>query len=102
MMSTKVSRRTLIKTVVVAGAALAAAPLFGKASAMQQLSVSQKAGVAKDLAGSSGQQAREKPLVLIVKGDQILGYRGLQEMRVHDPSLSSMLNGRFGSMGGSN
>lgn len=101
-MSSKVSRRTLIKTMMVAGAALAAAPLLGKASAMQKLSGSQKAGSPKSLTGAPGEQSYENPLVLIVKGNQILGYRGLKEMRVQDSSLSSMLNSKFGSMGGSN
>jgi hypothetical protein len=101
-MSSKVSRRTLIKTMMVAGAALAAAPLLGKASAMQKLSGSQKTGSPKSLTGASEEQSYEKPLVLIVKGNQILGYRGLKEMRVQDSSLSSMLNAKFGSMGGSN
>ncbi|MDA4116542.1 MAG: hypothetical protein OK442_08315 [Thaumarchaeota archaeon] len=100
-MSSKVSRRSLIKTMMVAGAALAAAPLLGKASAMQKLSGSQKAGLPNNLTAAP-EQSYEKPLVLIVKGNQILGYRGLKEVRVQDSSLSSMLNAKFGSMGGSN
>ncbi|MGH9920513.1 MAG: hypothetical protein ACRD6W_16790 [Nitrososphaerales archaeon] len=87
---------------MVAGAALAAAPLLGKASAMQKLSGSQKTGLPKSLTEASAGQSYEKPLVLIVKGNQILGYRGLKEVRVQDSSLSSMLNAKFSSMGGSN
>jgi hypothetical protein len=101
-MSSKVSRRSLIKTMVVAGAALAAAPLLGKASAMQQLPGSQKTNQGRLAEAPGQQQSFEKPLVLIVKGNQILGYRGLKEMRVQDSSLSSTLNARFASMGGSN
>ena len=92
-MSTKVSRRTVIKLIGVAGAALAAAPLVGKVSALAQ-----PAGLQKTQAPAVQAPAGEshsEPLVLVVKGDQILGYRGLTKVPMNDASLAGMLHSRF-------
>ena len=78
----------------VAGVALAAAPYLAKASALQQLTGAQKSGPVAAVAKPAAQQST-KPLVLIVKDDHVLGYRGLEEIPVHDISLASMLHGRF-------
>lgn len=98
-MSEKVSRRTAIKVLGVAGVALAAAPYLAKASAFQQLSGSQKSGPAAAVIQPSAGKTGAEPLVLVVKGDQILGYRGLDEIPVQDALLAGMLNGRFNSKG---
>lgn len=93
-MSTKVSRRTVIKTIGLAGAALAATPYLAKASALGQLSGAQKGQSVATMAPPSGQSSAV-PLVLYIKGDQILGYRGLEEIPLKDASLASMLNDTF-------
>ena len=92
-MSTKVSRRTVIKFLGVAGAALAAAPLVGKVSALTQ-----PAGLQKTQAPAVRlplRQSQSEPLVLVVKGDEILGYRGLTKVPMNDASLAGMLHSRF-------
>jgi len=92
-MSTKVSRRTVIKLIGVAGAALAAAPLVGKVSALAQ-----PAGLQKTQAPAVQTppgESHSEPLVLVVKGDEILGYRGLTKVPMNDASLAGMLHSRF-------
>jgi hypothetical protein len=92
-MSTKVSRRTVIKFLGVAGAALAAAPLLGRVSALTQPDGLQKT---QGLTGPTPtQQSHSEPLVLVVKGDEILGYRGLSKVPMNDASLAGMLHSRF-------
>ena len=98
-MSEKVSRRSVIKAFGVAGAALAAAPYLAKASAFQQMSGPQASSGAAAAAQPIAQHSSTEPLVLYVKGDQIFGYRGLEEIPVQDSSLAGMLNGRFSSKG---
>ena len=100
-MSEKVSRRSAIKALGVAGVALAAVPYLAKASAFQQLSGQQKSEPAATAAQPSSQRLSTEPLVLFIKGDQILGYRGLDEIPVKDASLAGMLNGMFSSKGAS-
>ena len=90
-MSEKISRRSAIKALGVAGVALAAVPYLAKASAFEQMSGQQKnVAVAKP-----SQHSSTEPLVLFVKGDKVVGYRGLDEIPVHDASLAGMLNSRF-------
>jgi hypothetical protein len=93
-MSSKVSRRTVIKFLGVAGAALAAAPLLGKVSALTQPAGLQKT---QGQAGPtlSQQQSHSEPLVLVVKGDEILGYRGLTKVPMSDASLAGLLHSKF-------
>ena len=92
-MSTKVSRRTVIKLIGVAGAALAAAPLVGKVSALAQPAGLQKTQV--PVVQAPAGESHSEPLVLVVKGDQILGYRGLTKVPMNDASLAGMLHSRF-------
>jgi hypothetical protein len=92
-MSSKVSRRTVIKLIGVAGAALAAAPLVGKVSALTQPAGMQKTQAPSVQAAS--QQSHSEPLVLVVRGDEILGYRGLTKVPMNDASLAGMLHSRF-------
>jgi hypothetical protein len=98
-MSEKVSRRSVIKAFGVAGVALAAAPYLAKASAIQQLSGPQKS--APTIVGSQASRRNysTEPLVLVVRGDQILGYRGLEELPLQDASLAGLLDGIFSSKG---
>ena len=93
-MSTKVSRRKMVKLMAAAGAALAASPYLAKVSAFAQQSNTSRPASAGNAAQapSSGE-----PLVLLVKGDQVTGYRGLEEMPLRDASLASMLNSAFAS-----
>jgi hypothetical protein len=93
-MSTKVSRRTVIKIIGVTGAALAAAPLVGKVSALGQTPGLQKTQ-APAVETPSQQQSYSEPLVLVVRGDEILGYRGLTKVPMSDASLAGMLHSRF-------
>ena len=93
-MSEKISRRSAIKALGVAGVALAAVPYLAKASAFAQLSGPQK-GAPAAAGGQPSQHSSTEPLVLFVKGDKILGYRGLDEIPVHDASLAGMLNAKF-------
>jgi len=97
-MSANPSRRKAIKALGVAGAALVAAPYLAKSSAFSQLSGSQKSGTAATAAQPSGVTSSQL-LILVVKDDKILGYRGLEEIPVQDASLAGMLNGRFISKG---
>jgi len=41
------------------------------------------------------QEPSSETLVLVVKGDEILGYRGFNKIPVSDASLAGMLHGRF-------
>ena len=100
-MSEKVSRRSVIKVLGVAGVALAAAPYLAKASAFEQMSGQQKSAAATAAAQPS-QHSSPEPLVLFVKGDKVVGYRGMEEIPVHDASLAGMLLGRFNSKGAAN
>lgn len=92
-MSSKVSRRTVIKFLGVAGAALAAAPLLGKVSALAPTAGLQKTQAPAIQAPS--QQSHSEPLVLVVKGDEILGYRGLTKVPMSDASLAGLLHSKF-------
>jgi len=94
-MSANPSRRKAIKVLGVAGVALVAAPYLAKASALQQLSGSSKAEPSAAAFGPSVGQTSAETLVLVVRGDKVLGYRGLEEIPVQDASLAGMLNGRF-------
>jgi hypothetical protein len=102
-MSRKASRRSMIKAMAAAGAALAAAPYLAKVSFASQQSSNGKMVLAGSTAQGSGQQSSSStPLVFVVKGDHVLGYRGLQEVPIRDASLAAMLNNAFVSAGGKN
>jgi hypothetical protein len=93
-MSEKISRRSAIKALGVAGVALAAVPYLAKASALEQTSGLKESSPAPS-AGQHSANSSNEPLVLFVKGDKILGYRGLNEMPVQDALLAGMLNAKF-------
>ena len=99
-MSNKVSRRSVMKLIVMAGAALATLPLIGRVSAVPQSSSPAVASTERP-AGGASDQVSGLPLVVVVKGNTVMGYRGLQEMSVEDDSLASILKGAFSSIGGS-
>jgi hypothetical protein len=98
--SNRITRRDLIKTLTVAGAALAAAPLLAGVSTAagaegQQRSValanentltSQETSLLASAAGS------DEPLVLVVKNSEIRAFKGTQEFRFTDSALSSRLH----------
>jgi hypothetical protein len=92
----------MIKVIAAAGAALAAAPYLAKASMFTQQATPAKLASAGTAPQLSAQRSSQEPLILVVKGDQVLGYRGLEEMPVRDASLAAMLNNAFVSKGGSN
>jgi hypothetical protein len=96
-MTTKVSRRAVIKMMGAAGVALAAAPLLSKASGLTQRPGPQKAQSPASLASP---RSSSEPLVLVVRGDEILGYRGLVKVPVSDASLAGMLHSRFSKEAG--
>jgi len=74
--------------------ALAAVPYLAKVSALEEMSGPQKSSPATSAAQHSADSPHE-PLVLFVKGDKILGYRGLNEIPLQDASLAGMLNAKF-------
>ena len=96
----------MIKTMAAAGAALAAAPYLAKASFASPQSGNGKMVPAGSTAQGSGQRSSSSsgstPLIFVVKGDHVLGYRGLQEVPIRDASLAAMLDNAFVSAGGKN
>jgi hypothetical protein len=99
-MSSKVSRRNLIKIIAAGGAALAAAPFLSRASAFTRGSSSGTSSQAAGAPTGFAQQSSDKPLVLVVRGDQVLGYRGHEEIPMQDSSFASMLHEKFTSARG--
>ena len=97
-MPTKLSRRSVIKSMIAGGAFLAAAPYLGKAfgSAAMGKSGQVQAPAANALSGGA---AGTDKLVLLVDGSRVVGYRGLEEIRLDDGALASTLQGTFRSRG---
>ena len=98
-MSSKISRRNLIKMLAVAGGAFAVLPYVGKASAFTQPAGSKAPGIAGLMGQPSGDAGAGEPLFLVVKGEQILGLRGMREMPINNASLAATLNNTFASIG---
>ncbi len=87
-MKGKLSRREVIKVLAAAGAALAAMPYLPKVSGNTQSDGLQHNATSK---GSSNKD----PLVILVKENELVGFRGLEEFKVVDPQLATHLNEAF-------
>ncbi len=87
-MSSKLSRREAIKVIAAAGAVLIGAPYFAKSVAAAGLSGVREAQPVQRLPS-------EGTLFVRVKGDEVTGFMGLQELKIADSGLASRLNGIF-------
>lgn len=87
-MKGKLSRREVIKVLAAAGAALAAMPYLPKVSGnVQSEGLQQNA--------SSKVSSSKGPLVILVKENELLAFKGLEEFRIVDSQLASQLNETF-------
>jgi hypothetical protein len=86
-MSGKMSRRRAIAVLAAAGAAIAAVPYISKVSGYVPASSSPSK--------TARSAASKQPLVVVVKENELLGFRGLNEFRLVDPALASTLNDAF-------
>ncbi len=76
-----------------AGAAIAAVPYMSRVSAFAP---GQSVGADRSVVASRvGGDGSGQPLVVVVKGDEMLGFRGLNEFRLVDPALASTIAGAF-------
>jgi hypothetical protein len=97
----KLSRRDAIKVLAAGGAALAVVPpivarAYTPTSDQRNLQQAEDKNEAVGLqTGLSGEDA---PLVVVVRGNEIVGYSGEEEIRLVNPSLSSQLHGAFRSV----
>ncbi len=87
-MKGKLSRREVIKVLAAAGAALAAAPYLPKVSGSTQ-SEGLQHNTSSKVSSSKG------PLLILVKENELVGFRGLEEYKVVDPQLATHLNEAF-------
>ncbi|MGD0638398.1 MAG: twin-arginine translocation signal domain-containing protein [Nitrososphaerales archaeon] len=94
-MSISLSRRDAIKGAMAATAALAAAPYIGnlpggaQASPVQNVPASPTSATAA-AAGAAASNAAGTT-VLVIKGDVVSSYSGLQSIKVQDAALASKL-----------
>ena len=80
----KLTRRQTIKALAGAGFVLTSASVLGGIPISAQPS---------RIENASSQSS--EPLVLIVKGNQIMGYKGLNEQLISDSGLAATLAARF-------
>ena len=103
-MSISLTRRDALRGAVAAGAALAAAPYLLNLSggvetspvdnAPAKVNVAPVAAAASDaLSGSSASSGAGTTTVLVIKGDVVSSYSGLQSIRVQDATLAAKLRG---------
>jgi hypothetical protein len=88
-MPRKLSRRQAIKALAAAGAVIAATPMLSKAFGTTQ----QASEMTREVSTST------EPLVIVVKGKELIGFRGLEEFRVADADLAYKLNSEFHAKG---
>ncbi len=93
-MKAKTTRREAIKVLAAAGAILAAAPYLPRVLGNVQPE-NVKLGEASKATSSND------PLVVVVKDEELLAFRGLEEVRIVDSQLASQLNHAFNSGRGS-
>jgi hypothetical protein len=97
-MSISLTRRDALKGAMAAGAALAAAPyllnLTGGvgASPTQEFPAKPTATPAAS-SGAQSVQADAGTTILVIKGDVVKSYTGLQAIRVQDAALAARLKG---------
>jgi hypothetical protein len=96
-MSISLTRRDALKGAMAAGAALAATPyllnLTGgvEGSPTQNAPVKPVAAAAAAASGSTSPQADSGTTVLVIKGDVVNSYSGLQSIKVQDAALAAKL-----------
>lgn len=96
-MSISLSRRDALKGAMAAGAAIAASPyllnLAGGLSAIPAQTIPAKPATASLPAAStqSAAPSSSQTTVLVIKGDVVSSYRGLQSAKVQDAALASKL-----------
>jgi hypothetical protein len=86
-MTKKLSRRQAIKALAAAGAVIAATPILSQAFGTTQKS-SEIPQIVHESKGT-------EPLVIVVKRNELIGFRGLEEVRVRDAALAAKLNNEF-------
>ena len=94
-MSINLTRRDALKGAMAAGAALAASPyllnLAGGLQASPTANIPANASVAPSATGSASGKANVDTTVLVIKGDTVRSYSGLQTVKVQDAALASKL-----------
>ncbi len=78
----------MIKVLAAGGAALAAAPYLPKVSGNMQTEDIKPSATFKPASSKD-------PLVIVVKENELVGFRGLAEYKVIDSQLASRLNEAF-------
>ena len=98
-MSNKVSRRNLVKLIVGAGAVIAALPVIGRLSASPAVPLASStqlhAPTTKTIEAETAGVGSTLPLILVLNGNRITGYRGLEEVSIEESSLASSLRTAF-------
>jgi hypothetical protein len=88
----KSGRRGFLKTLAAGAAVLIIAPLIGKAAALPSNSTDSKE---TQIGRRSSSQGSATPLVVVVRDNELIGYAGLNEIRITDSSMSSQLRSAF-------
>jgi len=79
---------------------MAAMPLVARYSTMASDLGGKTSGTASSsLVEHAAISTSGEDLILVVRGDKVTGYRGLEEMPIHDSSFASSLRGRFPARG---
>jgi hypothetical protein len=96
-MSISLTRRDALKGAMAAGAAVAAAPyllnLTGgvESSPIQNVPVKPNVAPAAAVSGAQSAQADTGTTILVIKGDVVNSYSGLQTIKVQDAALAAKL-----------
>ena len=85
-MSTKLTRRDVMKILGAAGAFLVAQPQLSKISTLAEAAPNRT-----DYTSDTNE-----PLVVLVRDGQLIGFRGTKEFVVKDADLAAKLGQRFG------
>ncbi len=92
-MSVKLGRRDALKIMAAVGAAIAVTPYIASVS-----SLTQKFEVAAgNVQNKPLRLGEEDIMVIVVKGDQAMGYTGNQEIRIDDGTLMYNIRNTFRS-----
>jgi hypothetical protein len=98
-MSISLTRRDALKGAMAAGAAIAAAPyllnLTGgvEASPIQNVPVKPNSAPASAVSVGQSAAADSGTTILVIKGDVVNSYSGIQTVRVQDAALAAKLRG---------
>ena len=92
MNSRKLSRRDAVKALAVAGAALAATPYLARAAGAEQVTPRELGEGPENVALNPHP---EGPLIVLVRDNELLGFRGMEEIHVKDMALISQIQRSF-------